>query len=212
MKDLKDKKCNCQPECNCDNEQDCKCDCQESSEEVCDCQECECCQHDDIKDSFSTKKHHKHSKHDDSNHKLEEANNKIKELEEKLIRMSADNVNYRKRKDEEVIRIMKYANEDIIKEILPIMDNFERAIKVGSSDETMLSGIKMVYNSLEAVLTSFDVKAINDIDKPFDPTCHNALLAEHKEGVEPGIILDVLQKGYLYKDKIIRPAMVKVSE
>ena len=70
----------------------------------------------------------------------------------------------------------------------------------------------MVYCSIQNILEKFDVKAIDGANKPFDPVYHNAVIMEAKEGVEPGMVIEVLQKGYLYKDKVIRPAMVKVSE
>ena len=75
-----------------------------------------------------------------------------------------------------------------------------------------IEGYKMIYCSLQNILSKFDVKAIDGANKPFDPVYHNAVLMETKEGIEPGMVLEVLQKGYLYKDKVIRPAMVKVSE
>ena len=131
--------------------------------------------------------------------------------------MSADNVNYRKRKDEEVARLLKFCNEDIIKDLLPVADNFERALKLAEdkTDEEFVKfteGYKMVYCSIQNILEKFDVKAIDGANKPFDPVYHNAVIMEAKEGVEPGMVIEVLQKGYLYKDKVIRPAMVKVSE
>lgn len=144
-------------------------------------------------------------------------NNYIKELEEKVLREKAELVNYRKRKDDEVSNLLKYASEDIIKEILPVVDNFERAIKLDDNDLTdelskFLSGFKMIYTALIGILNKFEVKAIDGTSKPFDPTYHQAVLTEKIEQVEPGIVIEVLQKGYLYKDRVIRPAMVKVSE
>ena len=70
----------------------------------------------------------------------------------------------------------------------------------------------MIYCSMQNILEKFEVKAIDGANKEFDPVYHNAVMMEEKEGVEPGMVLEVLQKGYIYKDKVIRPAMVKVSE
>ena len=131
--------------------------------------------------------------------------------------MSADNVNYRKRKDEEVSRLLKFCNEDIIKDLLSISDNFERALKIAEdkTDEEFIKfneGYKMIYCSIQNILEKYDVKSIDGANKPFDPVYHNAVIMEAKEGVESGYVIEVLQKGYLYKDKVIRPAMVKVSE
>ena len=121
------------------------------------------------------------------------------------------------KKEEEMSKMLKYSNEDLVKEILPIVDNFERAINMDDDnleDEVskFLSGFKMIYCKLISTLEKYEVKAIDGNNKPFDPTYHQAVMTEAKEGVEPGIVLEVLQKGYLLKDKVIRPAMVKVSE
>ena len=87
-------------------------------------------------------------------------------------------------------------------------------IGVGLTEEVskFLSGVKMIYCSTIATLEKFEVKAIDGGNKPFDPTYHQAVMTEEREGVEPGMVLEVLQKGYLLKDKVIRHAMVKVSQ
>ena len=113
--------------------------------------------------------------------------------------------------------MLKFCNEDLIKQILPILDNFERAIKLDDDnldDEVskFLEGFKMIYCNMQNVMGNFEVKAIDGANKPFDPIYHNAIMVEQREGIEPGMVLEVLQKGYIYKDKVIRPAMVKVSE
>ncbi|MBR1376221.1 MAG: nucleotide exchange factor GrpE [Bacilli bacterium] len=147
--------------------------------------------------------------------KFSEATEHIKELQDGLMRSQAELINYRKRKDEEVMKMLQYSNEGIVKELIPNIDSFERAIMTKTEDEAILKyqeGFKMIYASLVNVLNKYDVKAIDGANKPFDPTYHQAVLTEHKDGVEPGMVLEVLQKGYLLKDKVIRPAMVKVSE
>lgn len=155
-------------------------------------------------------------KRDEHTDKLNEAYNKISELEDKLIRQNADMVNYRKRKEEEVNKMLKFCNEDLIKDLLPILDNFERAMAMDQNltEEEMkfLDGFKMIYSHLQNVMEKFDVKMIDGANKPFDPVYHNAILAEKREGVPSGMVLEVLQKGYLLKDKVIRTAMVRVSE
>lgn len=142
---------------------------------------------------------------------------RIKELEEEVLKAKADNVNYRKRKDDEVSRMLEFANEDIAKDILSIVDNFERAINLDDTNlddelSKFLAGFKMIYCHLVEVLEKYDVKAIDGVNKPFDPTIHQGVLTEKVEGVEPGIVVEVMQKGYMLKGKVIRPAMVKVSE
>ena len=208
--ELKDKECNCKEECNCGD--NCECTKDDKCSENCTCgDDCKC--KEDKKDKKKEKK--KFFKKNDE--KLKEYEAKIKELEERNLMLSADNVNYRKRKDEEVSRLLKFCNEDLIKQLLPILDNFERAIKLDDNnldDEVskFLEGFKMIYCNMQNVMTNFEVKAIDGANKPFDPVYHNAIMVEHRDGVEPGMVLEVLQKGYIYKDKVIRPAMVKVSK
>ena len=187
-----------------------ECKCKEEHEE-CTCEnECKC--------ENKPQKEKKHKKdHDKRLDKLNEAYNKISELEDRILREKAELVNYRKRKEEEMSKMLKYSNEDLVKEILPIVDNFERAINMDDDnleDEVskFLSGFKMIYCKLISTLEKYEVKAIDGNNKPFDPTYHQAVMTEAKEGVESGMVLEVLQKGYLLKDKVIRPAMVKVSE
>ena len=174
------------------------------------------------------KKHEKHHDHHDKPgkekkivHDLEERMKKLevslKEAEEKAMREKAEAINYRKRKDDEVSRMMKYASEDLIKEILPIVDSFERAIDMDDDnleDEVskFLAGFKMIYCNFVNILEKYEVKEIDAMGKEFDANFHQAVLTEPRDGVEPGIVIEVLQKGYMYKDKVLRPSMVKVSE
>ena len=142
---------------------------------------------------------------------------KIKELEEALLKARADNINYRKRKDEEARNMLKFANEDICKDILPIVDNFERAINLDDSNlddelSKFLSGFKMIYCHLVEVLEKYEVEAIDKVGVEFDPTIHQGVLTEKVEGMEANKVAEVMQKGYILKGKVIRPAMVKVSE
>jgi len=149
--------------------------------------------------------------------KEDKSEEKIKSLEEALLRKDADMINYRKRKEEEVAKMLKYSNEDIAKDLLPIIDNFERAISLDDDNlddelSKFLEGFKMIYCHLNDVLNKFEIKAIDGNKKPFDPNYHQAVLTEKIEGMEPGMVIEILQKGYLLKDKVIRSAMVKVSE
>ena len=223
VEEVKDKKCNCDEKCNCGCQEGKECTCEDKeckcNDKECNCKadttkECDCSDKENCVKEEKKKKGIFHKKHED---KLNEAYNKISELEDKLIRKEADVVNYRKRREEEFSRMMKFANEGLIKDLLPVIDNFERALKLseGNSDPAFMKlneGYKMVYCGLENILTKFEVKAIDGANKPFDPVYHNAVIVEPKEGCEPGMVIEVLQKGYLYKDKVIRPAMVKVSE
>ena len=170
-----------------------KCTCEENVEEKCNCgDECNC------DDECCDKE-------------------KIKELEDNLLRVKAESVNYRKRLDDEHNRLINFCNEDLIKQVLPVLDNFERAINMDDTNLTdevskFLSGFKMIYCNLTNILKTNGVVEIDGFNKPFDPIYHEAIMTEKREGVEPGMVLDVLQKGYILKGKVIRPAMVRVSE
>jgi len=157
------------------------------------------------------------SKVEISQEEIEAMNFKVKEAEEKALRAHAELINYRKRKDEEIERMLKYSNEDIVLEILPILDNFERAIKMDDDnldDEVskFLQGMKMVYASLVKVLEKYEVKEIESLGKTFDAKYHQAVMTDSVEDKEKEIITEVYQKGYMLKDKVIRPAMVKVNK
>ena len=165
---------------------------------------------------------------DDNNEELSKLQETIKELNEKILlndknlqeyklRTQADLQNYKRRQEEELEKNMKYKNEDIIKELLPIIDNFERAIKMDDNDlsdevSKFLEGFKIVYTSIINLLNKYDVKEVNPDGAEFDPTYHHAVLTEHDETKPSGVVLEVLQKGYIYKDRVVRPAMVKVNE
>lgn len=161
-------------------------------------------------------KKEKKVKKDVNKEKIEALEKKVKELEEALLRKDADLINYRKRKDDEVSRMLKYKDEDIAKDILPIIDNFERAINLDDDNledelSKFLEGFKMIYCHLEEILEKNEITAIADTKVPFDPTIHQGVLTEKVEGLEPGLVVEVMQKGYQLKDKVIRHAMVKVS-
>ncbi len=152
-----------------------------------------------------------------TNEEIEAMNKRVSEAEEKALRYQAELINYRKRKDEETEKKLKYANEDLILEILPVLDNFERAIKMDDDnleDEVsqFLSGMKMVYASLIKAIEKYGVKEIDALGKVFDATYHQAVMTEEVKDKDKDIVLEVYQKGYILKDKVIRPAMVKVNK
>ncbi len=154
-----------------------------------------------------------------SNHKIKE-NKKIAELTEQLekerekcLRIQAEMMNFKRRKEDEVAGIKKYANEDILKDLLMIVDNFERALKLETEEnKEFLKGFSMIYTSILNILNENEVTEIPADNVVFDPEVHQAVLTDKVDDVEPGIIIEVLQKGYKYKDRVLRPAMVKVSE
>lgn len=142
---------------------------------------------------------------------------KIKNLEDALLRSQAETLNYRKRKDEETARILKYAEEDILKGFLPILDNFERAISMddnnfGDQVSKFLEGFRLVYNQTKQLLEKFEVKEIECINQEFDPSKEQAIATECDATKPSGTVLKIYQKGYMYKDKVLRTAMVIVNE
>ena len=167
------------------------------------------------KEEKKNKKENKELKHlEEENHKLK---NDLKESSEKVLRLAAEMQNYKKRNETEKSNMLKYANEDLAKSLLPILDNFERAIRLDDNDlsdevSKFLSGFKMIYGSFVNVLNNIEVKEIECDGLEFDPVYHQAVLTEKDETKPSGVILERLQKGYMYKDKVIRPAMVKVNE
>ena len=111
--------------------------------------------------------------------------------------------------------MLKFANQDLILEILPIVDNFELALKGDNlSDELQnyLAGFKIMYTRLVEVLKSFGVEEINRIGEEFDPNLEQVLLTEEDKEQPNDIVLDVLQKGYILKGRVIRPATVKINK
>ena len=160
-------------------------------------------------------------KEDPQKIKLEKEIKKLKDennvLNDKVLRISAEMQNMMRRNEEKVQNLLKYEGEDLIKKMLPTLDNFERAISMDDTnllDEVskFLSGFKMIYGNLSDVLKSYEVEVIDCLHKPFDPNTMEAVLVEEAPGIEPNMVIDVLQKGYTYKGKVIRHAMVKVSK
>lgn len=170
---------------------------------------------EEIKEEKKAEEPKEHKKEHKKDKKLEELQNEINTLKDKNMRIAAEMVNTLRRKDEETNRLLKYSNESLITELLPVIDNFERALNVDATSndiESYQKGMTMIYNSLKNILEKFEVKEIEAIDKEFDPSYHQAVMQEEKEGTKENIVIEVLQKGYTYKDKVIRPAMVKVSK
>ena len=146
-------------------------------------------------------------------HTLTENN---KALEEKVKSSQAELVNYRKRKDEETEGMLKYANQSLITEMLPILDSFERALQgeenLSEEMKKYYTGFKMTYQNLLAILQKFGVEEINRVGQVFDPKQEQALLTESREDLEDEVVIEVLQKGYKLKDRVIRPASVKINQ
>ena len=168
-------------------------------------------------EKVEVKEEKKSKKKDKSKEQIELLFSQNQALSEKLLRITADYQNMKRRSEEELQKAYKYDGEEIIKELLLVVDNFERAIKLDDDNlddelSKFLSGFKMIYTNVVNILNNKNVHEIVCLNEEFNPNTMNAVLTEKVEGTEPGKVVEVLQKGYVYNDKVIRPAMVKVSE
>lgn len=144
-----------------------------------------------------------------------ELKQQIQDLKDQLLRNAAELENFKRRMNEERVREAKYRSQAVITNIIPAIDNFERALSSTIEDEntkTFLTGFKMIHTQLIEALKQEGVEVIAAEGVVFDPTVHQAVMQESVEGVESGMVLQELQKGYKLKDRVIRPSMVKVSE
>ena len=160
----------------------------------------------------------KHNKKENKSDKLiEELKTKIDLLEDKNRRTQAEFINFRTRTENEISNMFKFEGEGIIKELLDVKDDFERAIMMDDNDlsdevSKFLEGFKMIYTRLMSMFDKLEVKVLDIEGKEFDPTVSEAVLTDHDESKPENVILEVLKKGYTYKGKLIRPAMVKVNK
>lgn len=169
------------------------------------------------KEHDKKEKNIKHPEKNKDNEELEKLRKQNSELNEKILRISAEMQNIKRRNDEDRAKLLQYDGENFIKSILPIVDNFERAILLDDANlsddlSKFLEGFKMIYGNLVSTLNSKNIKEIDCLGKNFDPDLMEAVLTEKVDDTLPGIVIDVMQKGYTYNDKVIRHAMVKVSE
>ena len=201
IKENKNNNCNNECNCGCNEGNECTCETEaENNTEGCtgSCDGCSGCSVD-------------------PNMLLELLQTKNHDLEEKYIRLQAEYLNFKSRTQNEMSKMLKYEGEDLIKQILTIKDNFERACMLDDNDlsdevSKFLSGFKMILGTLSNILDSIEVKEIDCLGKEFDPHYEEAVLTEHDESKPANVVLEVYTKGYMYKDKLLRPAMVKVNK
>lgn len=150
---------------------------------------------------------------------LKEENEKLIEenanLKDQLLRELAELENFKKRINEERTRDRKYALSDFLMELIDVVDIFDKAVNIKTDDEKIkkfLSGFVMVNKSFKQILENNGVAKIEALDKPFDPAYHSAIETVKVEGKESNIIVEEIMTGYTYKDRVLRPSMVKVSE
>lgn len=168
---------------------------------------------EDIEAKKESKPKKDDKKDNKENEKITKLENEKKEIYESYLRLRADFDNYKKRIEKEKAEIYTRSLEDILKKMLPILDNFERAAEAKSEDaDKIIEGVKMVYEQMTGLLKSEGLEMIEALDKNFDPEYHHAVMTEQNEEKEDNAVLAVLQNGYVLKDRVIRPAMVKVNK
>lgn len=145
---------------------------------------------------------------------LEEEKKRCREYLTRLQYLQADFDNYRKRVDRQLEDIKRYSNERFVIEMLEIVDELEMAIKTGrdsNSTDVLIEGVEMTLKKIQKVLGTENVRPIECLGKPFDPSKCNAIATVEKEDVEEGTVIEEIRKGYIMNDKIIRPSIVKVA-
>ncbi|MFC5557660.1 nucleotide exchange factor GrpE [Ureibacillus thermophilus] len=147
--------------------------------------------------------------------KIAELEAKLEEEENRYLRLRADFENMRRRSQLDLQAAEKYRAQSLLMDLLPVIDNFERAldVKVESEDaKNLYKGIEMVYNMLIEAAKKEGLEVIPAEDQPFDPNVHQAIMQESDPEKESGIVLKEFQKGYKLKDRVLRPSMVSVNE
>ncbi|MEG6569031.1 nucleotide exchange factor GrpE [Thermoanaerobacterium thermosaccharolyticum] len=184
----------------------------------------------DIYSSHNTSEDEKNVESDNSNEEknndegeIEELKNKLKQKEEEANeylemaqRLKAEFENYRRRTEKEKADLIEYGKEQVILDILPVIDNFERALETQYDDNgenaSFKEGINLIYRQFKGILEKMGVKEIESLGQMFDPYKHHAVMQEEAEGKKENEIIEVFQKGYMFNNKVIRPSMVKVAK
>jgi molecular chaperone GrpE len=146
---------------------------------------------------------------------IEEYQAKLDDADTRYLRLQADFDNFRRRTKLDFEAAEKYRAQSIISDLLPVMDNFERALQTQVDQEqakSLLQGMEMVYRLLQDAIKKEGVEPINAVGEAFDPHLHQAVMQVEAEDTDSGIVLEEFQKGYKLKDRVIRPTMVKVSQ
>lgn len=147
--------------------------------------------------------------------KKDKKDEKIEELNDRLMRQMAEFENFRKRTEKEKSQMYTVGAADVIEKLLPVVDNFERGLAAMTDDEKTTSfaqGMELVYKQLMTTLTDMGVTPIEAVGVEFNPDFHNAVMQAPSEEYESGVVIQELQRGYVYKEKVIRYSMVMVAE
>ncbi|MCL6631075.1 MAG: nucleotide exchange factor GrpE [Alicyclobacillus herbarius] len=142
---------------------------------------------------------------------LAELREKVQELQNQLLRSRADFENYRRRTRQEMEDLRSFATRQLLADLLPVVDNFDRALGAMEGHAEVREGVEMVQRQLLSLLEKYGVEPMETLGHTFDPKLHEAVLQEPAGDREPGIVAEELQKGYLLHGRVLRPAMVKVT-
>lgn len=137
------------------------------------------------------------------------------ESKQRYLRAQADFENFRRRTRAEKEELSKYGSMSVLEKLLPVVDNFDRALDASRQNEdfnSLLKGLEMIHTQFSQILEEEDLKPIQAVGEPFNPEFHQAVMQVESEEHEEGIVVEELQKGYMLKEKVIRPSMVKVSQ
>ncbi len=147
--------------------------------------------------------------------KIAQLEQEVADLKDKLLRKAAEFENYKRRTENDQLNLITFAAETFIQKLLPVVDDFERSLEhidEAQDINAIKHGLRLIYDKLMKVLDEQGVKKIEAVGNPFDVDYHEALLQRPDDSVEPHTVLDEIEKGYTYKDKVIRHAKVIVSE
>ena len=190
----------------CDSEPETEVDEEKADEDMnCDGDEETANSADDSKESKKEKKFFKKKE------KKDKKDEKIEELNDKLMRQMAEFDNYRKRTEKEKLANYVVGARDVIEKLLPVVDNFERGLANADENDPFVDGMSKVYKQLITIFEDLGVEPIEAVGKEFDPNLHNAVMHIDDEELGENIIAEEFQKGYMYKDKVVRHSMVKVA-
>lgn len=153
---------------------------------------------------------------DDLKKQLDDQKQLAQDNYEKFLRAYADLENYKKRAEKEKSDNLRYANEELMRDLLPFLDNLERAVEHASSEtdnnpQALIEGIELTLKELMRVLEKHGLKPIDSVGSPFDPNLHEAMMQTETEEYEPQTVVEEFQKGYLIRDRLLRPAKVSVA-
>lgn len=168
---------------------------------------------DDPEGDAQTDKEDK-KKHHGKKNKKDPRDEKIEQLEDRVKRQMAEFENFRKRTDKEKSQMFDMGAKSVIEKILPVIDNFERGLESvpEGSDAAFTDGMQMIYKQFTTELDKLGVKPIEALGQPFDPNFHNAVMQVESDEYESGVVAQELQKGYMYRDTLVRPSMVGVVQ